>query len=125
MASSPASDRPRRRGVIRRPPRVERVLAAARSRLDARTDPGALLAVARAVVDDERGRLEAGRSPASVEDLAGETTGRLAAMDAAGSYVLLEMDRATGRRGVRARKAEDHLVALTGSEDALVTNNNA
>ena len=31
----------------------------------------------------------------------------------------------TGRRGARARIAEDHLVALTGAEDALVTNNNA
>ena len=40
-------------------------------------------------------------------------------------YVLLELDRATGRRGARARVAEDHLVALTGADDALVTNNNA
>ena len=32
---------------------------------------------------------------------------------------------ATGRRGARARVAEDHLVALTGAEDAFVTNNNA
>ena len=39
--------------------------------------------------------------------------------------VLLELDRATGRRGARARIAEDHLVALTGAEDALVTTNNA
>ena len=43
----------------------------------------------------------------------------------AGDYLLLELDRATGRRGPRARIAEDHLVALTGAEDALVTNNNA
>jgi L-seryl-tRNA(Ser) seleniumtransferase len=41
------------------------------------------------------------------------------------NYVLLEMDRGTGRRGARARAAEDHLVALTGADDALVTNNNA
>lgn len=40
-------------------------------------------------------------------------------------YLLLEMDRTTGRRGPRARIAEDHLVALTGAEDAYVTNNNA
>ena len=40
-------------------------------------------------------------------------------------YLLLELDRATGRRGARARVAEDHLVALTGAEDALITNNNA
>jgi L-seryl-tRNA(Ser) seleniumtransferase len=39
--------------------------------------------------------------------------------------LLLELDRETGRRGPRARIAEDHLVALTGAEDALVMNNNA
>ena len=39
--------------------------------------------------------------------------------------LLLELDQETGRRGARARIAEDHLVALTGAEDALVTNNNA
>jgi L-seryl-tRNA(Ser) seleniumtransferase len=39
--------------------------------------------------------------------------------------LLLELDRATGRRGARARVAEDHLVALTGADDAYVTNNNA
>ena len=39
--------------------------------------------------------------------------------------LLLELDRETGRRGHRARAAEDHLVALTGAEGALVTNNNA
>lgn len=43
----------------------------------------------------------------------------------AAHYALLELDRATGRRGPRARIAEDHLVALTGAEDAFVTNNNA
>ena len=48
-----------------------------------------------------------------------------AASAAAGEYLLLELDRSTGRRGARARLAEDHLVALTGAEDALVTNNNA
>ncbi len=44
---------------------------------------------------------------------------------AATSYLLLEIDRATGRRGARFRVAEDHLIALTGAEDAFVTNNNA
>ncbi|HEY3163003.1 MAG TPA: L-seryl-tRNA(Sec) selenium transferase [Candidatus Limnocylindrales bacterium] len=39
--------------------------------------------------------------------------------------LLLEMDPATGRRGARFRLAEEHLIALTGAEDALVTNNNA
>ncbi len=40
-------------------------------------------------------------------------------------YLMLELDRETGRRGPRGRRAEEHLVALTGAEDALVTNNNA
>jgi L-seryl-tRNA(Ser) seleniumtransferase len=48
-----------------------------------------------------------------------------AATRAAVTPVLLELDRATGRRGARSRIAEDHLVALTGAEDAFVTNNNA
>jgi L-seryl-tRNA(Ser) seleniumtransferase len=48
-----------------------------------------------------------------------------AAEAAARDYLLLEIDPTTGRRGARWRLAEDHLVALTGSEDALVTNNNA
>jgi L-seryl-tRNA(Ser) seleniumtransferase len=38
---------------------------------------------------------------------------------------MLEIDRETGRRGSRFRLAEEHLIALTGAEDALVTNNNA
>jgi L-seryl-tRNA(Ser) seleniumtransferase len=48
-----------------------------------------------------------------------------AAASAAREYLLLELDRETGRRGARFRAAEDHLIALTGAEDALVTNNNA
>jgi len=44
---------------------------------------------------------------------------------AARDYLMLELDRETGRRGSRFRTAEEHLVALTGGEDALVTNNNA
>jgi len=48
-----------------------------------------------------------------------------AAVLAAATTNLLELDRATGRRGARFRAAEEHLVALTGAEDALVTNNNA
>ncbi len=47
------------------------------------------------------------------------------AVDAASNYLLLELDRETGRRGHRFRAAEDLLVELTGAEDALVTNNNA
>jgi L-seryl-tRNA(Ser) seleniumtransferase len=48
-----------------------------------------------------------------------------AAIEAATGYTLLEIDRDTGRRGRRFRLAEEHLIALTGAEDALVTNNNA
>ncbi len=48
-----------------------------------------------------------------------------AASRAAGSYSLLEFDRDAGRRGPRFRVAEEHLIALTGAEDALVTINNA
>ncbi len=48
-----------------------------------------------------------------------------AAAGAARDYLLLELDRSTGRRGTRFRAAEEHLIALTGAEDALVTNNNA
>jgi L-seryl-tRNA(Ser) seleniumtransferase len=48
-----------------------------------------------------------------------------AAAEAAGDYLLLELDRESGRRGARFRAAEEHLVALTGAGDALVTNNNA
>jgi L-seryl-tRNA(Ser) seleniumtransferase len=48
-----------------------------------------------------------------------------AAADAARDYLLLELDQATGRRGARFRAAEDHLIALTGADDALITNNNA
>ncbi len=47
------------------------------------------------------------------------------AVEAARTYLLLELDRETGRRGQRYRAAEDALVELTGAEDALVTNNNA
>jgi L-seryl-tRNA(Ser) seleniumtransferase len=52
-----------------------------------------------------------------------------AAIEAAGraarGQVLLEMDRRSGRRGARYRAAEELLIALTGAQDALVTNNNA
>ena len=48
-----------------------------------------------------------------------------AARAAAADPLLLEMDRASGRRGARFRAAEEHLIALTGAEDALIANNNA
>jgi L-seryl-tRNA(Ser) seleniumtransferase len=147
------------------PPSVERVLALVRAEAGAR-DPDALLAVARATVDEERARLAAAdaggdaldaRSPA---ELAADVLARLAAFEggagpvrvlnatgvivhtnlgratwpraairaaaeAAGGPLFLELDRSTGRRGRRYREAEEHLVALTGAEDALVVTNNA
>jgi len=48
-----------------------------------------------------------------------------AVVEVASDYLLLELDRESGRRGARFRLAEEHLIALTGAEDALVTNNNA
>jgi L-seryl-tRNA(Ser) seleniumtransferase len=48
-----------------------------------------------------------------------------AAEAAARDYLLLELDRDSGRRGARFRAAEEHLIALTGAQDAFVTNNNA
>ncbi len=146
-----------------RPPSVERVLAAARVRLDGPREPAAVLAVARDVVGTERRRLEApGATPTGVDALARQVIDRLedfagrvltapsAVINATGviihtnlgrapwpvsvarsvaasasEYQLLELDIETGRRGARARVAEDHLIALTGAEDALVTNNNA
>jgi L-seryl-tRNA(Ser) seleniumtransferase len=48
-----------------------------------------------------------------------------AARVAAETPVLLELDPESGKRGRRYRAAEEALVALTGAEDALVTNNNA
>ena len=47
------------------------------------------------------------------------------AIRAARTYLLLELDRQTGRRGQRYGAAEDALVELTGAGAALVTNNNA
>jgi L-seryl-tRNA(Ser) seleniumtransferase len=142
-----------------RPPSVEVVLAAVRVRVGERRAHGALVEVARAVVDAERVRLAGGGEARLAEDLAGDVVERLeaigatappstinatgvivhtnlgrapwpraaidAAAEAAGDYLLLELDRATGRRGARFRAAEDHLVALTGADDALITNNNA
>ena len=141
------------------PPSVEAVLAALRSREDARREPAALLRIARDVVDDERTRLRADAKPRTIDALAEAVADRLvavaeagptrvinatgviihtnlgrapwpdaairAAAEAAAGYLLLELDRDSGRRGARFRIAEEHLVALTGAEDALVTNNNA
>ena len=52
-------------------------------------------------------------------DLAVET------VQLAAGWGALEVDLETGRRGRRFHVAEDHLVALTGAEAAIVLNNNA
>ena len=48
-----------------------------------------------------------------------------AALNAAEVPLLLELDAATGRRGKRFASVEDEIVAVTGAQAALVTNNNA
>ncbi|HEY8635698.1 MAG TPA: L-seryl-tRNA(Sec) selenium transferase, partial [Candidatus Limnocylindrales bacterium] len=74
-----STDRPR-------PPSVERVLAAVRASLPDGIEPDAVAAVARDVVEDERARLAAGESAASLEALADEIRARLAAFaDPSGS----------------------------------------
>jgi L-seryl-tRNA(Ser) seleniumtransferase len=142
-----------------RPPSVELVLAAARSQLGEGREHDAVVAMARAVVADERDRLAKGDQARSVDALATDALIRLEALGAGTSiatinatgvivhtnlgrapwpqaaiaaaaltardYLMLELDRTTGRRGARFRTAEEHLIALTGGEDALVTNNNA
>ena len=47
------------------------------------------------------------------------------AIMAASRPSMLELDAETGRRGRRFRAVEDEVIALTGAEDALITNNNA
>jgi L-seryl-tRNA(Ser) seleniumtransferase len=119
----------------------EAVVAAARSVVDeerARLASGApgrpLGDLAASVVErlDDLGLLPAGAINATgviVHTNLGRAPWPVAAIDAAGraagGYLLLELDRETGRRGARFRTAEDHLIALTGAEDAFVTNNNA
>ena len=153
-------------GPRRNPPSVERVLVAARPRAGAR-DPDAILAAARAVIDDERTRIQQGASARTAEALGAQVVAALEAFDgppsaavgepatarvinatgvivhtnlgragwpdaaieaarlAAQGPTLLELDRATGRRGRRDRAGEDHLIALTGAEDAMIVTNNA
>ena len=97
-------------------PRDTAALAAvARSRLEAFVDPGLtpVLNATGVIIHTNLGRAPWSSAVAA------------AVARAAQESLLLELDRETGRRGQRARIAEDHLVALTGAEDALVTNNNA
>jgi len=142
-----------------RPPSVERVLVAARPSLGVR-DVDAVLAAARAIVDEERAALAEGASPSSIEVLAARVVERVGSFESAAGPVrvinatgvlihtnlgraawpraaieaaaaaaagtsFLELDPATGRRGRRYRVAEEHLIALTGAEDALILTNNA
>ena len=100
------------------PPDLDRLATTALDRLDAFAGPvgaapPAVINASGVIVHTNLGRAPWPRAAAES-----------AAVLAAGS-LLLELDRETGRRGARARIAEDHLVALTGAEDALVTNNNA
>ena len=140
---------------------MERLLAIVRAEVEA-SEPAALTAIVRRVVDDERARLAAGADPAAGAELADaviarledlgdpgltipplviNATGvilhtnlgrapwpraaRLAAIAAASAYGYLELDEVSGRRGPRFAAAEEHLVALTGAEAALVVTNNA
>jgi L-seryl-tRNA(Ser) seleniumtransferase len=59
-----------------------------------------------------------GRAPLSEATV--ETISRLL-----GGYYALELDLATGERGVRAREMEKLVTMVTGAESALVVNNNA
>jgi L-seryl-tRNA(Ser) seleniumtransferase len=143
------------------PPSVERLLSIVRAEVEA-SEPAALTAIARRVVDEERSRLAAGAEPLAEDELAEaviarledlgdpgltipppviNATGvilhtnlgrapwpraaRLAAFAASAAYGYLELDEVTGRRGPRFDAAEEHLVALTGAEAALVVTNNA
>ena len=114
---------------------VREVVGEERSRLaagDDPRDPDALADEARARLD---GFADAGLVPVinATGVLIHTNLGRApwspsvarAVADLTSDALLLELDRHTGRRGARARVAEDHLIALTGAEDALITNNNA
>jgi L-seryl-tRNA(Ser) seleniumtransferase len=102
-------------GSGREPRDPDELAADARARLDRFDDAGlhAAINATGVIIHTNLGR--AAWPPSIARAVAG----------LASEAVLLELDRGTGRRGARARVAEDHLVALTGAEDALVTNNNA
>ena len=110
------------------------VLGEERARIDAGGRPRSVADLA----DDTAGRLAAWTGAPSLEAI--NATGVIVhtnlgrapwpaeaveAAIAASRSLFLELDRSTGRRGARFRTAEEHLIAVTGAEDALVTNNNA
>ncbi len=127
------------------------VVASERQRLGAGEEPRSVVELGRALLAALRafdgpgegsgggseGGLDSQRDPTPVINATGvivhTNLGRAAwpssaieaARRAAEGAILLEFDRATGRRGARYRAAEEHLIALTGAEDALVVTNNA
>ena len=99
------------------PSPIDDLAQAVESRLDAFADPAAGLTE----VINATGVIlhtNLGRAPWPAEAVE-------AASRAATAYSLLEFDRSAGRRGPRFRIAEEHLIALTGADDAIVTVNNA
>ena len=117
---------------------AQAVIAAERARLADGADPRALAALAAELADDLAAFADPlGSGLVRVINATGvilhTNLGRAAwpavairaAAGAAAGYSLLELDRASGRRGARFRAAEEHLIALTGAEDALIANNNA
>jgi L-seryl-tRNA(Ser) seleniumtransferase len=117
----------------RKPRAIEELGRSLVARLDAFGRPGSAAAAPSAPVG---ARPETG-APVSVVNATGvivhTNLGRAAwpeaairaADSAARGPSLLEMDAATGRRGRRFGLVEEHVVALTGAEAALVANNNA
>jgi L-seryl-tRNA(Ser) seleniumtransferase len=110
------------------------IVADERARLVAGEQPRSLGALADEIVARLDGHVQSGL-PARVINATGviihTNLGRApwpeaairAAAAATREPLFLELDRATGRRGRRHREAEEHLVALTSAEDALITNN--
>ena len=110
------------------------VVAEERDRLARGAEPSSLEALADAVVGrlDRWRKAPVARTINATGVIVHTNLGRapwpeeaIAAARAAAGSLLLEIDQSTGRRGARFRLAEEHLIALTGAEDALVTNNNA
>jgi L-seryl-tRNA(Ser) seleniumtransferase len=108
-----ADERDRLRGNGRPARDADDLAAELVARLDASTAPISVVNATGVIVHTNLGRVP--WPEAAIE----------AAAAAARDALFLELDRATGRRGRRYRQAEDLLLALTGAEDALVTNNNA
>ena len=108
----------RRRIHDSQPPRTIEALAdAADELLDRYLDPGA--AVPQPVINATGVILHTNLGRATWPDVAVEAVGLAA------GWGLLELDPNTGGRGRRFHLAEDHLVALTGADAAMVVNNNA